>query len=265
MERYHQRPLENRPDTFEWLFDQRSQLHVCDFEGLSRPGQCYSEHECNLFEAELRKHASKVQTWLKTSNHIFWVSGKAGSGKSTLMKFLFEHQQTRLDLRYWAGGDVIVAAFFCWRAGSSELEKSYLGLLRGLLYQVLHERPEMIELVLPQRWQLVIRSAMCKKPWTKEELVTAFDKLLQAPETSSRFCFFVDGLRIRRGSPRSHRCYPIIEHISNHQSLCLQQALGLIPKRIRSERPLPYCTSYAHQARYRQVRCYQTGDSTASV
>lgn len=202
MERYHQRPLENHPDTFEWLFDQRSQLHVCDLEGLSRPGQCYSEHECNLFEAELREHASKVQTWLKTSNDIFWVSSKAGSGKSTLMRFLFEHQQTRLDLRCWAGGDVIVAAFFCWRAGSSELEKSYLGLLRGLLYQVLHERPEMIELVLPQRWQLVIRSAMCKKPWTKEELVTAFDKLLQAPETSSRFCFFIDGLDEFEGDHR---------------------------------------------------------------
>ena len=147
-----------------------------------------------MVEEELRKHASKLQNWLETSDDIFWVQGKAGSGKSTFMKFLFEHEQTQLYLQRWADGDVIAAAFFFWRAGSSELEKSYLGLLRGLLYQVLQERPQLIELVLPQRWRAVLKSPAIKKPWTKSELVTAFDLLLQAPETNLRFCFFIDGL-----------------------------------------------------------------------
>jgi hypothetical protein len=194
MERYHHRPLESHPGTFDWLFDQRSRFHVCDFESPSRPGQCGSEQECDQVEAELRRHASKLQTWLETSDDIFWVQGKAGSGKSTLMKFLFEHEQTQVHLQRWAGGDVIAAAFFFWRAGSAELEKSYLGLLRALLYQVLQERPELIELVLPQRWRAVLRSVTYKKPWTKSELVTAFDFLLQAPETNLRFCLFIDGL-----------------------------------------------------------------------
>jgi hypothetical protein len=131
---------------------------------------------------------------LETSNDIFWVQGKAGSGKSTFMKFLFEHEQTQVHLQRWAGGDVIAAAFFFWNAGSSELEKSHLGLLRGLLYQILQECPELIELVFPQRWIAVTRSATCKKPWSKVELVTAFDLLLQSSETNSRFCFFIDGL-----------------------------------------------------------------------
>lgn len=151
MERYHQRPLDNHPGTFDWLFDQGSRLHVCDFEDPWRPGHCDSEQECNMVEEELRKHASKLQTWLETSDDIFWVQGKAGSGKSTFMKFFFEHEQTQLHLQRWVDGDVIAAAFFFWRAGSSELEKSYLGLLRGLLYQVLQEHPQLIELVLPQR------------------------------------------------------------------------------------------------------------------
>jgi hypothetical protein len=194
MERYHDRPLESHPGTFDWLFDQRLQLHVCDFGTPGRPGQCDFKQECSQVEADLRKHASKLQTWLETSDDIFWVQGKAGAGKSTFMKFLFEHQQTHLHLHRRASGDVIVAAFFFWRAGSSELEKSYLGLLRGLLYQILQERRELIELVVPQRWSAVVRSATYKKPWTKSELVTAFDLLLQAPETHSRFCFFIDGL-----------------------------------------------------------------------
>lgn len=116
------------------------------------------------------------------------------------MKFLFEHQQTRVHLRDWAGGDIVAAAFFFWGAGSSELKKSHLGLLRRLLYQVLQERPELIELVLPQRWGAVLNSAAYKKPWTKTELVTAFDLLLQAPETNSKFCLFIDGLDDCEGS-----------------------------------------------------------------
>lgn len=147
MERYHQRPLESHPGTFDWMFDQRSRLHDCDFTSPRRPQRCHSQETCHEFEADLRKHASRLQSWLETSDDIFWVQGKAGSGKSTFMKFLFEHQQTQVYLRRWAAGDVIAAAFFFWRAGSSELEKSYLGLLRGLLYQILQERPKLIELV----------------------------------------------------------------------------------------------------------------------
>lgn len=194
MERYHERPLDNHPGTFNWIFDQRSQLHACDFTGPWSPGRCRSQQVCRDVEADLRRHASRLQTWLQSSDDVFWVQGKAGSGKSTLMKFLFEHEQTRKNLRHWAGGQVTIAAFFFWGAGSSELEKSYLGLLRGLLFHILQQRPELIRLVLPVRWEAVTGSISYKKPWTKSELVTAFELLLRVPETDFRFCFFVDGL-----------------------------------------------------------------------
>jgi hypothetical protein len=194
MERYHQRPLESHPGTFDWIFDPQSRLHVCDFAGPRRPGRCYSELQCQQVEEDLRKHASRFQTWMETSDDTFWVQGKAGSGKSTFMKFLFEHEQTQEHLRHWAGGEVITAAFFFWAASSSELETSYLGLLRGLLFQVLQEKPELIELVFPKRWSAVVSLPTCKKPWTKNELVAAFGSLLQLPATNSKFCFFIDGL-----------------------------------------------------------------------
>lgn len=41
--------------------------------------------------------------WLSTGNGIFHVSGKLGSGKSTLMKFLCEHDRTKAELKKWAG------------------------------------------------------------------------------------------------------------------------------------------------------------------
>ncbi len=38
---------------------------------------------------------SDLSTWLRSDSGIYWVSGKAGSGKSTLMKFLYSHSTTR--------------------------------------------------------------------------------------------------------------------------------------------------------------------------
>jgi hypothetical protein len=34
--------------------------------------------------------------WLKSGEHkIYWISGKAGSGKSTLMKFIIDSEETK--------------------------------------------------------------------------------------------------------------------------------------------------------------------------
>jgi hypothetical protein len=82
------------------------------------------------------------------------------------MKFLFEHEQTRVHLDRWAHGDVTMAASFFWNAGS-ELEKSQLGLLRALLYQILYQHPESIQVVFPNRWKALLRSTQ-QKPWTEK-------------------------------------------------------------------------------------------------
>jgi hypothetical protein len=42
--------------------------------------------------------------WLSSGTGIFHISGKLGSGKSTLMKFICEHESTAAMLRQWAGG-----------------------------------------------------------------------------------------------------------------------------------------------------------------
>lgn len=54
---------------------------------------------------EMRKQLSreKYLTWLSSSSGIFHVSGKLGSGKSTLMRFLYSHPRTKEELEKWAG------------------------------------------------------------------------------------------------------------------------------------------------------------------
>lgn len=41
--------------------------------------------------------------WLSSSDGIFHISGKMGSGKSKLMRFLYEHPETTYELNQWAG------------------------------------------------------------------------------------------------------------------------------------------------------------------
>jgi hypothetical protein len=197
IERYLKRPLNTHPGTFEWLFDPSLCRHKCERcapRGSGHPwiSDRYSACGCRKIEREMRKHIDKLQQWLQSSNDIFWIYGKAGSGKSTLMKFLFEHEQTRVHLDRWAHGDVTIAAAFFWNAGS-ELEKSKLGLLRALLYQIMYQHPDLIQLVFPRRWKALLRSTR-QRPWTEKELLVALKLLSQAPNSNLRLLFLIDGL-----------------------------------------------------------------------
>jgi hypothetical protein len=48
--------------------------------------------------------------WLRSKNGVFWVSGKAGSGKSALLKYICDDPRTSISLRYWSGNSDLVTA-----------------------------------------------------------------------------------------------------------------------------------------------------------
>ncbi|KEY73941.1 hypothetical protein S7711_09996 [Stachybotrys chartarum IBT 7711] len=81
------------------------------------------------------------QDWLNPSmqsqNHGFlWVRGKAGAGKSTIMKFIY------LESKKSDGSDATTASFF-FNARGDYLEKSIAGMYRSLLMQLLKEFPDL--------------------------------------------------------------------------------------------------------------------------
>ena len=122
---------------------------------------------------------------------LYWISGKAGSGKSTLMKFLNHHPQTETLLRDWAEPHerLIIASYYFWHAGTS-LQKSQEGLLRSLLYEILRECPELLPVVCPERWE----SAAELTVWSRAELSETLKRLCAQTAASAKFCFLVDGL-----------------------------------------------------------------------
>lgn len=60
--------------------------------------------------------------WLRESDGLFWIQGKLGSGKSTLMKYMWQDPLLEDHLRAWAGGmSLYRASFFFAKKGASEL------------------------------------------------------------------------------------------------------------------------------------------------
>ncbi|KAF3317211.1 hypothetical protein TWF173_000457 [Orbilia oligospora] len=77
--------------------------------------------------------------WLDSNlilNHhgFLWIKGKPGTGKSTLMKFAFQHAEKITN-------EALIISFF-FNARGEDLEKSTSGMYRSLLYQLLKKVPE---------------------------------------------------------------------------------------------------------------------------
>ncbi|KAI0889714.1 uncharacterized protein GGS22DRAFT_3110 [Annulohypoxylon maeteangense] len=131
--------------------------------------------------------------WLRESDGVFWITGKPGSGKSTLMKFLAGHTKTMEALEQWATPErVVVASHFFWSLGISK-QKSMEGLFQSLLYEIFRRCPELIREVCPSRWEND-SSHLHTQDWTFKELVNCFRAIKENGNSTTKFCFFIDGL-----------------------------------------------------------------------
>lgn len=90
--------------------------------------------------------------WLEHGDGLYWINGKAGSGKSTLLKLVCNHSDKKEHLAIWKGDmELHIAKFFFWSSGTG-LQKSQIGLLRGLLHDILWKTPDLIPVLFPSQW-----------------------------------------------------------------------------------------------------------------
>jgi ankyrin repeat protein len=126
--------------------------------------------------------------WLDISkmneHHGFlWIKGKAGAGKSTLMKFALERAPKGVTMN-------LVLSFF-FNARGSTLEKSTLGAYRSLLLQLL--------IGFPALWHIFdsLYSATsnfnASREWSVESLKILLEEAIQSLEKVSIMCF-IDAL-----------------------------------------------------------------------
>ncbi|KAK3360993.1 hypothetical protein B0T24DRAFT_643301 [Lasiosphaeria ovina] len=155
----------------------------------------------------LRKE-SVFMSWLHHGSHIFHISGKAGSGKSTLMKFLYKDARTKLALMEWAGRKKLVTAhFYFWRSAQDELQMSLDGLYRSILFEVLCQCPDLIAEVFPQQWDAMAHHGTTQPGdhMAASAVKRAFELLAaKASNPTHRFCLFIDGLDEYHGDSAAH-------------------------------------------------------------
>jgi hypothetical protein len=133
------------------------------------------------------------KNWLRSEDCIFWISGKPGSGKSTLMKHLINHPLLQAELQKWSyPRRLAIADYFFWVNGSN-LERSQSGLLRSILFDILRQCPEMIQLTIPG---FEVNSWLESEhdEWTRQELLDALKQVTKQNGLSTKFCIFIDGL-----------------------------------------------------------------------
>ncbi|KAK6088557.1 Pro-kumamolisin [Seiridium cupressi] len=149
--------------------------------------------------------AADYTTWLKSNNgaNIYWITGKAGSGKSTLMKFIFQNPRTKQILQNgdWGKSHNITIVPFCFWNPGSQMQKSREGLLRTLLYGTLQVHKSMITRVFAKRWAAYTSQNIGHWDWTWAELKDAFETMIS--EASERLVFFVNGLDELDGAEKS--------------------------------------------------------------
>lgn len=158
---------EAHKETFEWIYDKTG--------------------------ADLRPWSIFTQ-WLEQERATYWICGKAGSGKSTLMNTIYQDERTMNALKVWAGAaELLTPAFFFWNAGT-ELQRGSMGLLRSLLYQLISAIPVMTAGFLMAMDSIGQHATQQLPVWTEQRLCNWLVRLIENELSGFRLCIFIDGL-----------------------------------------------------------------------
>ena len=145
--------------TFEWIFDRSGRSDV--------PWNNFVE-------------------WLENGRGFYWINGKAGLGKSTLMSFIGQDVRVSEMLKVWSATEsTLMPRYYFW-SGGERLEKSVEGLLRSLLWQILNDSPDLDF--------LQSRYSDYRAAWTERRLRQLVQHTVQDMTRSKHLCFFIDGL-----------------------------------------------------------------------
>ncbi|GIZ46973.1 hypothetical protein CKM354_001007500 [Cercospora kikuchii] len=143
-----------------------------------------------VFQATNSDRFTSLGSWLHTGTAMYWMCGKAGSGKSTLMAHIVGHRQTHFLLSQWATPfSLRVVTFFFWRSGT-ELQKSLSGMLRSLIYQLVDSVPDIL---LPLLTQYPL-PAQRYPAWSAPRLVELARLAVEQASKAHKLCIFIDGI-----------------------------------------------------------------------
>jgi hypothetical protein len=138
--------------------------------------------------------------WLQGDEGLYWINGKAASGKSTLLRYIYLSPRTRELLTSWAMPfELQTASFFFWNSGTLE-QRSQTGFLRALLFELLQSQQDLISTALPLQWARVYSQLLSysnQKPFVEldlDELMQALQILAEQTVVKVKLFLLIDGL-----------------------------------------------------------------------
>ena len=159
--------------------------------------------------------------WLQEPSRLYWINGKAGSGKPTLMRYICENDITKNHLESWAGSSELhMVSFYFWNSGCEE-QRSQTGLLRSLLHQILRVRKDLARLVFEEEWDYLVSSPRRRnhheRSWSFSQLEKALNEALHLIGRDGMTSIFVDGLDELEGDPE--RLIIFLKKVSEHPNV----------------------------------------------
>ena len=143
--------------------------------------------------------------WLESGTNLFWISGKPGSGKSTLMDYIYHNIQPEKIgsnlLGAWAGvHSVVILTFWFFRPASTPLLKTLHGFWRSLCFQILDSDPNLTKTIRQNQdgtAPSTLRSCLLPggsnaESWTDSELRLWFWYMIE--HSNVRYFILIDGL-----------------------------------------------------------------------
>jgi hypothetical protein len=150
---------------------------ACD--DLSEPVGTEMESASNdHYLASIDRGLDQLAGWLQTSDSLFWIGGKPGSGKSTFMKTVVNSKSVKMLLERWDPRAEIISHFF-WKIGS-EPQNSVKGLLCTLSYQILLRHKDLL-ISIPNFQDLVLYKSSYHD-WSLEEAKSLLLHLLNSSD-----------------------------------------------------------------------------------
>ncbi|KAK4184988.1 hypothetical protein QBC35DRAFT_32649 [Podospora australis] len=219
------KPMLEPPSTLKTTLEMRLQqslrFHEIDDRHERIPKALQDTFEWTYRPAGSRSKWASIVDWLQRGDAIYWITGKPGSGKSTLMKFIHDEKRTKRALEVWANGATLVAAgFYFWNSGE-QVQMSLEGLFQSLLYSVVKERKELIPQLFPSRWEVLNLFGHDNHAWLLTECVDAIRRLASPVFSEYRFFFLIDGLDEYCGdhSELIHILHELVQ--ASHIKLCV--------------------------------------------
>lgn len=147
--------------------------------------------EPHTFEWIFTENATGFPEWLKDDGSLLWIKGNPAAGKSTLLKYAYEHDNTLDILKSRWNVNAAIASFFFYDETNTPQWRSFDGLLRSLLYELLRSVPELFRF-MAETFQAMRRAP--EPAWERLELENAVAAIGKQQDVTGCICLFMDAL-----------------------------------------------------------------------